>query len=136
MQEGLYDFYTLLNWYCNLALDGFNKLNQQLEHRRQIAQIYAENLNKKILHSRILEKIEFSTNLRFPIFIENREDLIKFLKGSGIFVSDIWYDDIAPECSYAVEISKTILNLPTHKNVTGNDARKIAEMVNLWLKSQ
>ena len=136
MEEGLYDFYSLPNWYCNLALSEFKNLSDQLNHRRKIAKIYAKNLNKKILQSRIVNKIPLSSNLRFPIFVNNREGLIKFLKNFKIFVSDIWYDDVAPECPNAVKISKTILNLPTHINVTEKDALRIAERINLWLKSQ
>lgn len=142
MQEGLYDLYSLPNWYCNLALEQFNNLSKQLNHRRQIAKIYAENLNKKILNTNITEKISLSSNLRFPIFIGNlpagrqgRGELIKFLKKSRIFVSDIWYHDVAPECPSAVDISHKILNLPTHINVTEKDALKISERVNYWLKN-
>lgn len=136
MQEGLYDFYSLPDWYCNLALQEFNNLSQQLNHRKEIAKIYAKNLNKKTMQNRITNKINLSANLRFPIFVENREGLIKFLKKSKVFVSDIWYDDIAPECPNAVEISHKILNLPTHINVSKKDALKISERINAWLKSQ
>ena len=143
MQEGLYDLYSLPDWYCNLALDEFSKLTQQLNHRKEIAKIYAKNLNKKILQSRITNQITLSSNLRFPIFVENlpagrqgRNSLIKHLKSFKIFVSDIWYDDVAPQCPNAVEISKKILNLPTHINVTEKDALRITERINVWLKSQ
>ena len=136
MQEELYDFYSLPNWYCNLALREFNTLQRDLEHRRKIAQIYADNLDKKNLHSRISEKIFLSSNLRFPIFVENRNSLIKFLKGFKIFVSDIWYNDVSPDCTNAVKISKAIVNLPTHINVSEKDALRISEKINIWLESQ
>lgn len=136
MQEGLYDFYSLPNWYCNLALIEFNNLSQQLNHRKDIAKIYKDNLDKKILQERITNNISISSNLRFPIFVENRKGLIKFLKQSKIFVSDIWYDDVAPECPNAVEVSKKIINLPTHINVTEKGALKISERINTWIKLQ
>lgn len=134
MQEGLYNFYSLPNWYCNLALLEFDNLPKQLTHRREIAEIYVKNLNKKILNPDIVEKISISSNLRFPIFVENRKKLIQFLKESSIFISDIWYDDVAPECPNAVEISRIILNLPTHINITKSDALKISERINEWLR--
>mgnify|MGYP001600703278 FL=1 len=134
MQEGLYNFCSLPNWYCNLALLEFDNLPKQLNHRREIAEIYAKNLNKKILNPNIVGKISISSNLRFPIFVENRKKLIQFLKESNIFISDIWYDDVAPECPNAVEISRIILNLPTHINTTQRDALKISERINEWLR--
>ena len=135
MQEGLYNFYSLPNWYCNLVVFEFNNLPKQLNHRRETAEIYAKNLNKKILNQNIVGKISISSNLRFPIFVENRKKLIQFLKESNIFISDIWYDDVAPECPNAVEISHIILNLPTHINATEKDALKISERINEWLRS-
>jgi perosamine synthetase len=136
MTNGLYDFYLLPNWYCNLALIEFSELSQQISHRGEVAKIYAKKLNKKILNSSITQKISSSSNLRFPIFIRNRAALVKFLKKHKIFISDVWYDSVAPECLNAVEISKNILNLPTHINVSKNDALKIASLINIWLKSQ
>lgn len=136
MNGGLYDFYSLPNWYCNLALIEFSKSDRQISHREEIAKIYARKLNKKILNSSITQKISSSSNLRFPIFVENRTMLVKFLKKHKIFISDIWYDSVAPECPNAVGISKNILNLPTHINVSKNDALKIASLINIWLKSQ
>ncbi|MCL6096166.1 MAG: DegT/DnrJ/EryC1/StrS family aminotransferase [Patescibacteria group bacterium] len=132
MQEGLYDFYSLPNWYCSLVILGFDGLPKQLNHRRKIAQIYAKKLNKKVLNPSVVGKISLSSNLRFPIFVENREKLIQFLKAFNIFISDIWYDDVAPECPNAVEISHAILNLPTHINVSEKDALKISEKINEW----
>ncbi|MDZ4228123.1 MAG: hypothetical protein U1E54_02670, partial [Candidatus Levybacteria bacterium] len=73
---------------------------------------------------------------RFPIFIENRSSLIRYLKDSKIFVSDIWYDSVAPECPNAVKISHQILNLPTHINVSEKKAKRISEKINEWLRSQ
>lgn len=143
MQEGLYDFYSLTDWYCNLAMQEFNNLSKQLNHRKEIAKIYAKNLDKKLLSKNITEKISLSSNLRFPIFVENlpagrqgRNGLIKHLKSFKIFVSDIWYEDVAPECPHAVEISRTIVNLPTHINVTEKDAMEISERINQWIRLQ
>ncbi|MBI4089736.1 MAG: DegT/DnrJ/EryC1/StrS aminotransferase family protein [Candidatus Levybacteria bacterium] len=136
MNESLYTLYSLPNWYCSLALTEFAKLNPQLNHRRKIAQIYADNLDKKILSESLMKNIYLSSNLRFPVFLENRKSLINYLKKDNIHVADIWYDDVAPECPNAVNVSHTILNLPTHINVSEKDALRITEKINIWLKSQ
>lgn len=139
---------SIAAWYCSLAKEEFENLENNLSHRRKIAKIYSENIDKTILSSKLIKNISNSTNLRFPIFVNKRANLINFLKKRGIFVSDIWYDaPIAPkkyvrqtnykgQCPNAEKISEVILNLPTHKNISEQDAEKIAHLINQWLKQQ
>lgn len=134
MDKSLYDFYSLPTWSARIALMQFENLKKQLEHRKIIAGIYAESLDKSLLLSSIVKTIELSANLRFPVFVEDRTSLIKFLKQHNVYISDIWYTDVAPECPNAVSDSKIIVNLPTHINVSETDARKIANLVNQWTR--
>lgn len=139
---------TIAPWHSNLVKDELNNLENNLNHRRKIASIYCENIDKKVLFSKLVKDISNSTNLRFPIFVDNRSNLVNFLKKQNIFISDIWYDSpIAPkrymtqtnyshQCPNAEKISDRILNLPTHKNVSEQDAEAIAELTNQWLKQQ
>ncbi|MBI2330368.1 aminotransferase class I/II-fold pyridoxal phosphate-dependent enzyme [Candidatus Daviesbacteria bacterium] len=147
MDENL-AFSTIAPWYCNLIKEEFDNLENNLNRRRKIASIYSQNIDQKILFSRLVKNIPNSTNLRFPIFVENRASLISFLKKQNIFVSDIWYDaPIAPkkymlqtdynhQCPNAEKISEIILNLPTHKNVSEKDAVQISQLINQWIKQQ
>ncbi len=140
--------HLLPNWYSSLIKLGFNKLSTNLEHRRYISSIYAQNIDKKFLSSDIIKQISNSTNLRFPIFVANRKNLIELLKQNSIFVSDIWYDaPIAPkkflgltnyenQCPNAEVISIRIVNLPTHVNITDMQAKTICQIINKWAKSQ
>jgi perosamine synthetase len=134
--------------YAKSIYKQFKSLDKNLDHRRMIANIYKNNLNEKILNKKICDNINFSSNLRFPIFVDNRDRLIKYLDENNIFVSDIWYDaPIAPKrylskssykkgmCPNSEKISENILNLPTHKNISEQDAKHIASKINLWLKS-
>ncbi len=136
MQDNLYGLFSLPNWYCQLALIQFNNLTRNFTHRRKIANIYKNNLSKSILTNEINELIEHSSNLRFPIFVNKRKDLINHLKSYGIHVSDIWYDDVSPDCPNAQKIASIILNLPTHINISEIDAKLICERINKWIKSQ
>ena len=155
MDDSLYDFTNLPNFYQSLAQDAFANLKSDLEHRKKIAKIYASNLPEKIMFVKLNSQIDNSSNLRFPIFVQNREDLIKYLKTKGFYLSDIWYDaPIAPkrfmkkinylpagrqvknDCPNAEKISNTIVNLPTHKNISEEKAIFITERVNEWLKLQ
>ena len=138
---------TLPNWYCYLAFEEFIKLNEVLEHRRKIAKVYAESIQRSILSSNLTKSIAKSTNLRFPIFVKKRKSLIDYLKKKNIYVSDIWYDapiapkkymaltDYANQCPVAENVSETIVNLPTHRNISTEDAENIAKEVNKWLRS-
>lgn len=138
----------LPNWYCSLVKTQFDNLQKNLNHRKKIASIYATQINPKIISFQISKLINSSSNLRFPIFVDNRKSLIKFLAGKQIFVSDIWYDspvspkkylaqtDYNGQCPNAEKVSMRILNLPTHQNVTENDAKNISHLINQWLKSQ
>ena len=154
--DGLHE---LPGWYCFLVYSEFLLLESSLSHRRKIASIYKDMLGLSLRAKRSNPSeiatlssiarddniIELSTNLRFPIFVEKREELIAFLKQQSIFVSDIWYDaPIAPkkylsktsyrhECPNGEKVSERILNLPTHRNVSEEDAKFIADKVNEWI---
>lgn len=132
MDKAFYDYYSLPSRNAMLALFMFKKLDEQLTHRKKITNVYAGTLAKEFLSDSIIQTIEQSTNLRFPIFVENRNTLIKYLADHKIFLSDIWYQDVAPECPIAVAVSKAILNLPTHINVSEKDAKRICRLINQW----
>ncbi len=140
---------SLPAWYCDLVNFSFANLSNNLTHRREIASIYSENIDTKILTNKITDLISNSSNLRFPIFVENRKSLISYLSKHGVFVSDIWYDaPVAPSkymqktdykigsCPNAEIVAKQILNLPTHQNVCQKDAENISQLINKWLKLQ
>lgn len=145
--KGSSGLHKLPSWYCNLIYAKFKDLHSNLDHRKSIASIYAQRINPKILSKIIVEQVPDSTNLRFPVFVEDRINLIKYLKTYGIYVSDIWYDaPIAPkkymsltdyknQSPEAEKVSDKILNLPTHQNVSKKQAEEISERINLWLKS-
>lgn len=142
LDTNLVDFYSLPNFNCQLALIALDELNKNLDHRRRIAKIYTEHLNKKLLISELVKSISRSSNLRFPILVKNRDQLINYLRFKGVYISDIWYDaSIAPkrlmkntdykgECPKAEKISQIIVNLPTHENVFEKDAEKLSELIN------
>lgn len=134
-------FHKLPHWYANLVISRFFGLDNELKHRREIVNIYKKNIAKSL-------QFNFSGALRFPISVSNRQGLIKYLRKSGIHVSDIWYDavisparyleatDYFGTCFNSEKISTQIINLPTHINVSVGDAKKISNNINIWLNSQ
>lgn len=146
MDDSLYGLLNLPSFYQILALDSIERLEKDITHRKKIANIYKENLSRKIMFEKLNSQIDNSSNLRFPIFVNNRENLIKFLKTKKFYISDIWYDaPIAPkrfmkkidyknDCTNAEKISDTILNLPTHRNISEKQALYLSDLINQCLK--
>lgn len=140
-------FRHLPAWQCRLAYEQLQNLDTHVQHRCRIAQVYAATLKQYIVSPAIAAGIEESTNLRFPIFVEGRDRLLSVLKEHQVYVSDIWYDaPIAPEKYQALvhykddgvypeaeKISRLMLNLPTHQEVTVTKAAEIAAIINTWL---
>ena len=145
--EGI-TFQSMPNWYAKLVNRSFKEFERVLKHRMETALIYASNLDQKILSKDYVSNINLSSCIRFPIFVKERKDLINYLKEYGIFVSDIWYDaPVAPlrllsktdyegECPFSEKVSKEIVNLPTHVNISSKDAVNISELINKWLNTK
>lgn len=144
MDGSFYGLTNLPNFYQNLTLIAFKNLAKDLEHRKKIAKIYTKNLPAKIMFFKINSQIDNSSNLRFPIFMDDRDKFVKYLKSKGFYISDIWYDaPIAPkrfmnkidyknDCPTSEKISERILNLPTHKNISEEQALFLCKLINLW----
>jgi len=136
------------DWHAKIANASFNKNREVIQHRKEIASIYANRIEQRILSKNYIENIDRSSCLRFPIFVEERQSIVNYLKHRGIFVSDIWYDaPVAPnrllsktdyknECQFSEEISRKIVNLPTHIYVSAKDAINISEIINKWLNTK
>lgn len=140
--------HELPGWYCKMILRGYASLQTTMRHRTDIARIYAENIDKRLQVSEDMELLSRSANLRFPILHYERDRLIEYLKVRHIYVSDIWYDapigpkrflhrtDYRGECPQSEEVARMMVNLPTHTNISAEQAKSIAMYVNEWLKSE
>jgi len=139
MDESFYQSYALPSLHAKIAYVQYKKLYAQLQHRRTIADIYATNLSKNLLMSdleKTKQAVSLSTNLRFPIFVKNRDKLVTYLQQYGVFIADIWYKDVSPDCPSAVADANTIINLPTHINISKQQAKEIAERITQWQQLQ
>lgn len=140
-------FKNISNWHSKLVNNSFKEFDSVLKHRREIAYIYTSKLDQKLLFEDYVDNINLSSCLRFPIFVKERNNLINYLKKNGIFISDIWYDaPIAPsrllvktdykgECPISEKVSKEIINLPTHVNVSKREAEFISKKINKWINT-
>jgi len=122
-----------------LALNQLKKLNKFNEHRRKIAEFYENNLRENFsVVSRPVSR-SFAVSWKYPIFMANPKEIRKRAKKEHIILDDGWWGSpVVPpdtdlekmkykrgDCPKAEKIAKTILNLPTHINISIYDAQKI-----------
>ncbi len=133
-------FCQLPGLLASLVLNQLNNLDRFVEHRRKLAKFYAEQLG---------ESFEAGASyLRYSIEVNDPVGLRQFAAKRGIFLGD-WYDHVvAPKgvdlekvgyrtgsCPQAEKLCKRIVNLPTNPNMGMEEARKVVEVVQKWLKS-
>lgn len=134
----------------NLLLNAWNQLDSQLEHRRQIAYFYLNQIkqNQKIIIPIEADDIKLGTNLRFPVLTtsdKQMRSLLNFLAKHQVYLFDRWYKKPvdsgslkfnsnyqSDSCPQAEKFAQTIINLPTHQNITLADAEKIVKLINDW----
>ncbi len=144
-----YSGHSLPQWYCTLTLKNITELETNLAHRQAIAQVYAQTIQRNAQFLALPSQTPQASNLRFPIRVKRRQDLIAYLAKSSVYIADTWYDvPIAPpryfgqttymrgQCPGSEQVVSQILNLPTHRGVSEHDAKKISEHINTWLKSK
>lgn len=125
------------------VLNELDGLESNLSHRKDVVGIYGEYFDVEHLGG---SKIPF---VRFPVVCETKRQkmaLKKFLEEIGVNVGD-WYEPVIypkstnqpammykkGSCKIAEIISSRILNLPTGKNISMEDAKEISEKIILFL---
>jgi dTDP-4-amino-4,6-dideoxygalactose transaminase len=137
--------YAMTAKAATLLLSRWDERAEEATHHRKIAEIYKNTLPKSIQFEQNPESK--SLYLRFPIKIEKRTELVAHLKQKGVHIGDTWYDaPVGPkrylaqtnyqtgQCPNAEKLSATIINLPTHINISEVEAQSLAEEVSKWLQ--
>lgn len=133
-----------------LALNQFLKLDHYNHHRQKIANLYRQELMG--LNLKMTDDQPGRTYLKFPIILTDKktaDDLLKYLRTQKIYLYDGWKDSpivpadvdlnalgyIKGSCPQAEKLSERIVNLPTHINISTEDAQRIIGQVNKFLNS-
>lgn len=136
--------HSLPSWHARMALDDFERSQENISHRRKIAAVYAKTIRPEYQIPAVDAALAHGSFIRFPIAVRHRTSLINRLKTLGVHIGDIWYDaPVAPkafllrttyanECPHAEALSECILNLPTHRNISPEQALQIASVINTW----
>lgn len=131
---------------ARLAMMQFKSLDKQINHRRQMATEYFKHLSDSNVEPLITkEELNASSNLRFSIRCENKEQvdkLILALKNQRIYVSDRWYRSAVDcgnfecktvyqpgSCPNAELLASQVLNLPTHREINLRLVQKICKII-------
>jgi dTDP-4-amino-4,6-dideoxygalactose transaminase len=135
----------LPNALAVLALNQFKKLEEFNDHRRKIAKIYSEKLGVGKF------AIPFGANganktavfMKYPILAANPQCLLKKFKENNIYLNDGWSGSpIVPpstvlgvfgykkgSCPKAEQAAQKIINLPTHINISEEQAEEIVKIL-------
>ncbi len=131
-----------------LALHQLRKLEKFNQHRNKIAKIYDENLKDLNIQLPIPQKGR--VYMRYPLILENRktDEILKRLEKENIFLDDGWRKTpIVPfdtdqekmhykfgSCPIAEKVAKSILNLPTHIQISERSAQTITIVLKNLIK--
>ena len=104
------------NTCATLALYDYKRLHEKNAHRHMLTKFYLEQAKKHgwRFPSEITEKFPLQ---KFPIFVNNPDEIRKKLKRRNIHLSDGW------------ENCPGILNLPTHPTMTMGQAKRLVDVL-------
>jgi len=124
-----------------LAINQFKKIDKFNSHRKMISKYYDSLFfNKKGFKPLFKkEKNKEKVYLKYPVLVSSPQKIIKKLKDQKIYINDGWTGSpIVPpltslkglcysygSCPQAEKVSKGIICLPTHINISKKDAKNI-----------
>ena len=124
-----------------LAMNQFKKLDRFNEHRKEIAEIYESLLVNKKEFKVIFRKDKDREVifLKYPVLNVNPSKVVKEARKQGIYLNDGWFGSaivpsltqlekvcyVPTSCPEAEEVAKRIVCLPTHINISRDDAKRV-----------
>lgn len=136
-------FPNALAYLILLQLKKIEKYNQK---RKEIAKLYLNELKGLSLIVPYKKVIHF---LRFPIFIEDREEVIDFFKKQKIYLGRWYCEIIDPKgvllenffykknsCLRAENVAKKIINLPCYPTMRFLEAKKIINLLKKYVEDR
>lgn len=133
--------------YSRLVLWQLDHLEEQLKHRRQIAEIYLQLLKPLQEAVCLVDPAQLNTDihLRVPLLFSSPEMMRKVIAectAQNIHITDRWYRTVVDsgslnystlyqlgDCPNAEAVAARLLNLPTHLKISAGDAERVAQVI-------
>lgn len=114
-----------------MFLVGLKYLDEDNKARNYLANIYDRCIPsrvKKVVH------IPGTSRHLYQILVKNRDDLVEKLRKNGVspgvhYKSNLLYPMYCGECPNAQKLSKEILTLPLHLNLTPSDIQRVSDLL-------
>jgi dTDP-4-amino-4,6-dideoxygalactose transaminase len=130
----------LSNAQAALGLQQLRRLEENLAHRRTIANLYREQFSKLGLKLPVPPVKAETAFVRFPIWVNDRATVVNLTAPHlvmGTWFTSVLEEAVSPEygeyemgtCPQAEAAARHLINLPTHPRVTTRDAARIAAAV-------
>lgn len=129
-----------------LASHQLKKLKQLNGHRKETADFYLKNISREkysIVSISPQEKDVAANFLRFSLYHPKRDRILEEARTQGMYLGDWYTSTVAPydtdlskmryapgSCPRAEAAAREIFNLPTHINISTEDAKKIIDFLN------
>ena len=132
-----------------LILNQFRKLDRFNAHRREIADFYEKELKEFNLPLAKPREETEPTFMRYPVLIEKEtNEILTEARKRKIYLDDGWRKSvvvppdtdirkmkyISGSCPKAEKAARSILNLPTHINISKKEAEKILEFIKKYAR--
>ncbi len=130
----------LSNAQAALGIRQLMRLEENLSHRRQIAEVYRDRLKGKVKNVFEMQENCSPAYVRYPLQVDDRELVVEILKRSvvvGTWFNSVLEEAISPECGDYIKgscpraetLCGNLINLPTHPRVSIGDAENIVSIL-------
>lgn len=139
--------FRLPNSLAYLWVKEIDRLDQYLQHRTMISQLYIQELSS-LKHISLIPQNSENTNnfFWFPVFTDDVEELRNFCKQRNILLGNYWTGQVIVPigtdterclytlwtCTNAEKLCTQILTLPTHFWITKQDAQRVIETLKAY----
>jgi perosamine synthetase len=131
-----------------ILMKGLKKLDELITHRNWVVSQYKKLLPEIGIRVQKLSSEVESVYLRYPILVENKEEIIKKAKEEKIEIGDWYFTPIHPlkekdwkfvnyqkgMCKIAEAICQKLVHLPTYEKLKEKEISKIVEFLKKYAK--